>query len=123
MQVTKNFNSVSDNMACPCCNAFVYRKPFLDRVQYLRDIMAIPFNLDKRGGGFFRCRDYQQTHHPETKNSQHTLGNAMDIITLGWDGHVKWKFISEATKLGFSIGIYDSFFHIDYRDGKPVMWS
>ena len=120
MQLTKNFNSVTDNMACPCCGSLSYRQEFLDRVQILRDLLATPFYLDQKGGGFYRCRDYN-TEIGGAPSSQHLLGNAMDIYSLGWDGSKKWEFISEATKLRFSLGVYESFFHVDYRP-DPVMW-
>lgn len=121
MQVTKNFNSVSDFMQCPCCNSFSYDEESMDHIQILRDRMATPFYLTKSGGGFYRCRLYQESIGG-VKDSQHTLGKAMDILTHGWDGVVKWKFIKEASSLGFSIGVYEHFFHIDYRDGTPVLW-
>lgn len=107
-------------MQCPCCNAFDYKPAFIDRVQILRDLMQVPFYLDKKGGGFYRCRDYNASIGG-AKSSQHLLGNAMDVSSLGWDGHKKWEFISEATKLKLSVGIYNNFFHIDYRS-IPVMW-
>ena len=121
MQLTRNFNSVYDNMACPCCNGLVYEMPFLNRVQILRDLMAIPFHLDKKGGGFYRCRIYNDSIGG-AKNSQHLHGRAMDVSTHGWTGFQKWQFVHEATKLGLSIGIYDRWFHIDLRPGNPVVF-
>lgn len=123
LQISKNFHIVNDNMCCPCCNAIIYRDEFIAKVQTLRDRMAIPFYLSKKGGGFYRCPSYNESIGG-VKDSQHLLGNAMDILSLGWNGAVKWKFIKEATELGLSIGIYDnpSFFHVDDRDGKPVAW-
>lgn len=120
-QISQHFNSVTDNMQCPCCNAFIFEQAFINRVEVLRKLMNVPFNLDKRGGGFYRCRLYQESVGG-VKNSQHTLGNAMDVLNHGWDAHLKWKFIKEATALGLSIGIYSTFFHVDFRGGNPVTW-
>ena len=120
MQISKNFNSISDNMQCPCCNAFVYKEHFINRVQILRDLVGVPFSLTKKGGGFYRCSIYNESIGG-AKNSQHLLGNAMDVLTHGWSGDVKWEFIREATALKLSLGLYNSFFHIDYRS-SPVMW-
>lgn len=58
-----------------------------------------------------------------SKNSQHLLGNAADISTVGWTGADKYNFITCATDLGLSIGIYKTFFHVDCRNTTPVMWT
>lgn len=121
MRVSKNFDSVKDYMQCPCCNSFMFDEKAMARFQTLRDLMGTPFYLTKSGGGFYRCRIYQDSIGG-VSSSQHTLGKAMDVLTHGWNGAVKWKFIKEASNLGLSIGIYEHFFHIDYRDGSPVMW-
>lgn len=121
-QVSANFHVIQDNLACPCCNAMVYDQETMTRIQILRDLIDKPFHLDRRGGGFFRCRDYQRSKHPEVRNSQHTLGKAMDISSQGWDGVTKHFFVEQAMQLGFSVGVYEYFFHIDFRSGNPVLF-
>jgi len=109
-------------MSCPCCNSFKYDENFMRLVQELRDEMHTPFHLTKYGGGFFRCEKYQLENHPETPKSQHCKGKAMDVLTIGWDGQMRWRFLDLAMKKKFSIGIYRDFFHIDARDTVPVTW-
>lgn len=121
MQITANFNSVKDHMQCPCCNAFVYDKVFMKRVQILRDLMDTPFYLDRKGGGFYRCRYYNDSIGGAV-GSQHLHGRAMDISSHGWTGNDKWYFVRESQCLDFSVGIYPNFFHIDLRPGKPVVF-
>ena len=120
-QITANFNSVKDNMQCPCCNAFTYDEPFMKRIQILRDIIDIPMCLDASGGGFFRCGIYQKSIGG-VYNSQHTLGRAMDVLTHGWSGATKWFAVEQAIHLDMSIGIYSNFLHLDLRGGTPVLF-
>ena len=122
MQITANFNSIHDRMACPCCNGFMYDKTFMKRIQILRDVVDTPFVLDRRGGGFYRCTLYQKSINPSVVKSQHCLGKAMDIYSLGWAPSLKWYFVQEAMRLGMSVGVYKTFFHVDYRSGNPVLF-
>lgn len=121
-QITANFNSVKDFMHCPCgCNAFIYDKTFMKRIQILRDIVDLPFYLDQSGGSFYRCRLYQESIGG-VKNSQHLLGRAMDISTHGWGGSTRHFIIEQAMHLDLSMGIYSSFIHLDLRRGTPVLF-
>ena len=119
MQVTRNFHSERDHMRCPCCNAFEWSEPFMRRVQIVRDIVGLPFYLDPSGGGFYRCRFYNDSIGGAT-SSRHLYGSAMDVSKNGWSGAVKWIFEFEAMKIGLSIGRFDTYYHIDLRPGRPV---
>lgn len=107
-------------MHCPCCNSFDYNNDFIHRAQALRWIVQKPFVLDKRGGGFYRCRDYQMKNNPKHPDSMHLLGRAMDVSSIGWSAYDKALFVKNALNLGLSIGAYETFFHIDFRIGKQV---
>lgn len=91
----------------------------MKRVQILRDIIGLPFYLDPSGGGFYRCRFYNDSIGGAV-NSRHLHGCAIDISTRNWDGAIKWQVQFEAMKLGLSIGKFDTYFHLDMRLGKPV---
>lgn len=119
-QITTNFHVIHDNMACPCCGGFVYDKTFMRLIQVLRDIVGVPFRLSKTGGGFYRCRFYNDKLPGAAPSSQHLHGRAMDVLTDGWSDALKWRFISEATKLGMSFKRYDGWIHVDLRPGDPV---
>lgn len=121
--LSRNFNTVSDPLRCPCCGLLVWEPggrsgAFIRRVQIVRDIMGFPFYISE--GGFSRCSFYNDSLDGSAKDSQHLLGLAMDISRTGWSGATCWKFRFECMKLGLSIGTYDTFFHVDYRAGDPV---
>lgn len=120
MQLSENFNSISDKMHCPCCNAFQYSEVFIKRVQVLRYLLDVPFVLDRKGGGFFRCRIYND-QIGGAKDSRHLYGDAMDLSHLGWSGSDRHFFVEQAINLGMSVGIYSNFFHIDLRS-NPVLF-
>lgn len=121
MQLSENFNTISDNLICVHCGGFEYSNKFLRKLQLLRYLVDKPFRFSESGGGFYRCRDFNQKIGG-AENSQHLLGNAADILTHGWDGATKWLFVSQAMQLDLSIGVYPSWFHIDNRGGDPVFF-
>ena len=116
MQLSKNFTS--DEFKCPCCDGLEYNEAFINRLQVLRDIMSIPFIVTSG----YRCRIYNDSLSNSATNSRHLYGDAVDISSGGWDGRVKYKFVFEAMKLGFSVGIFPTYFHIDQRPSDPVLF-
>ena len=120
-QIAPSFNIVTDHLACPCCNAFEFKEKFWKRLQVLRDIMDKPFVTDKKGGGGYRCRIYNN-QIGGAKNSRHLYGDAIDISTHGWSGEEKRFLVELAIQFEFSIGIYKSWFHLDLRPENPVLF-
>lgn len=128
MQISKNFDADSDNMRCVCCSGLEVAESFIVRMQYLRDLCGWPFILNKQDG-FYRCALRNEVIGGALR-SRHLLGSAMDVLTYRWvDGHrehwpanKKWFYVSEAMKLGLSLGIYDNFIHTDLRRGEPVLF-
>jgi hypothetical protein len=45
----------------------------------------------------------------------------MDISSLGWSGNLKWQFVKWAQDFELSVIIYDRWFHVDLRDGYPIV--
>jgi len=82
--------------------------------------MNTPFVISEGGG--YRCRIYNDSLKNSASNSRHLYGSAFDISCKDWSGSIRWKFINEAMKLGFSIGQYSTFFHIDQRPGDPILF-
>lgn len=57
------------------------------------------------------------------KKSQHTLGNAVDVVQRGLTIQQRQDFIQAAIDNGFTaIGIYNTFTHVDIR-GAKVAWG
>jgi uncharacterized protein YcbK (DUF882 family) len=71
---------------------------------------------------FFRC----SVHNEKVggaPNSYHVKGYAVDIDTSGWTIAKETRFIKLAESVGFKgVGIYDSFIHLDLREG-PLTWG
>ena len=117
-KIRKNFTE--EEIRCPCCNAMpegeVFER-FMDLLQVLRDIMGIPFIVTSG----FRCRIHNDSLPNSAKDSRHLYGDAVDISRGGWTGQVLRKFVFEAFKLGFSVGLYPTYVHIDQRPvGKTL---
>ena len=113
----KNFKEKEFNMGGePCFNEM--NPSVIKSLETLRAYVNRPFTVTSS----FRDKEYNKTVGGG-KNSQHLLGNAIDISTAGWTGIEKYNFLTCATDLGLSIGIYKTFFHIDCRNSRPVMWT
>ena len=121
LQLTDNFHVDRDHMRCPCCQGLEVNFVFLRKAQILRTEVGVPFVLPLEGG-FYRCALYNSTLPNGAKDSRHLYGSAMDISRRDWDGTVRWKFLSWATKLGLSVGTFDTYYHIDLRSGSPVQF-
>ena len=117
-QITTNLRS--DEVACPCCQAVVFDRKFVEYLQILRDFMQLPFVYAE--GGFYRCRYYNDSLTNSSPNSKHLQGKAADIKTHDFTGVDKWKMVKFAQDLGMSIGIYSAHIHVDMRQGKPVVF-
>ena len=119
-QISEHFHIVKDNLACPCCNSW-QTSSFWERLQILRWLVDKSFNFCKKGGGGYRCRDYNSSLPNFAPNSMHLLSRAADISSHGWSGVDKHFFVSQAFNLGFSVGVYDNWFHVDDRS-YPVLF-
>lgn len=114
--ITKNLSS--NEVKCPCCDAVVFDREFVDKLQILRDLMQKSFLYSK--GGFYRCRMYNDSLNNSSKRSQHLMGKACDITTHEWTATDRWKLVKHAVGLGFSVGVYSAHIHLDLRLGLPV---
>lgn len=90
---------------------------FIYKLQKLRTVLGIPFIISSG----FRSPEYNAIKGGAS-SSLHLLGQAVDIDHTRWDGATKHRFISAASALGFSIGIYPKHFHIDNRMSERVLW-
>lgn len=112
----KHFKEEEFNMGgVPCFDKM--NPNLIHELDLLRGYVNIPFKITSS----YRDEEYNRSVGGGD-NSQHLLGNAIDISTIGWTGVNKHEFLSRATEMNLSIGIYDTFFHIDYRNSRPVIW-
>ena len=124
IKLTENFNS--NELDCKCndsdCTETRIDLSLLNLLQYLRDSMG-RINITSA----FRC----ETHNERvggSKNSQHKLGTAADIVPLESDITLK-EFQQEVRRLHklsgelpMGLGLYNTFTHIDTRPGK-AFWD
>lgn len=90
---------------------------FITKLQRLRTTCGWQFVI-KSG---YRTAAYNKKLGGED-NSYHVQGMAADISHKGWTGIQRYKFVSAALSLGFSVGVYDAHFHVDNRMEPRVLW-
>ena len=111
---TKDF-SIKE-LSCPCCGAYAMQKPFLDKLQELRDLYSRPMIITSG----YRCERHNAAVKGE-KDSQHLYGNAVDIHCI--DSAERFLLVRLAYQVGFrGFGTDAAFLHIDLRQGLERMW-
>lgn len=108
-----------DEFWSPDTNTAKMSHEFIYKLQKLRTVVEVPFLIGPGGG--FRTREYN-SRMGGAEDSMHCHGIAADIDHTRWDGATRFKFISAACALGFSVGIYPKHFHVDTRMGTKVLW-
>lgn len=108
-----------DEFWSPDTNAAKMNAEFIYKLQKLRTIVGVPFHIGPGGG--FRTAEYNEKIKG-ADDSKHKEGIAADIDHTRWDGATRFKFISAACALGFSVGIYPKHFHVDNRLDTKVLW-
>jgi len=96
-------------LRCKCCGRLILHKDFLPRLINIRTEYAKPM--------YVNCCDRCPAHNVEVggaKKSFHMKGMAIDIRNPK-NLTDKYNLISLFIKNGWSIGIYDTFFHTDIR--------
>jgi uncharacterized protein YcbK (DUF882 family) len=93
------------NLMCPT---------FLNKLDQLRDLVREPLIITSS----YRSEEYNKAIGGSPK-SQHLIGNAVDLSCT--NSTLRHKIVMEATSLGLSVGINDTFVHVDNRD-KPILF-
>ena len=112
--VTPNFSKAE--LSCPCCGGFWPSPILLTKLQSIRDQLQHPLVISSA----CRC----QTHNKEvggSDNSYHQRGEAVDIVTTGWNGEKKFRLVGAAISADVGgIGLYKGHVHLDI--GAPRLW-
>lgn len=106
-----------DEFYSPDTKAAKMQAEFIYKLQKLRTVVGVAFVISSG----YRSPEYNAIIGGGS-SSMHLLGQAVDIDHQAWNGATKFKFISAASALGFSIGIYKKHFHIDNRMTERVLW-
>lgn len=113
-RLAKNF--YRDEFECKCgCGFDTVDTTLVQGLQRLRDIMQAPVRVNSG----CRCTTHNDSLKGSSPKSQHLLGKAADIRVDGYtpeDVADFAKILSEFANSG--IGIYDTFTHLDVRDGR-----
>jgi uncharacterized protein YcbK (DUF882 family) len=111
---TAHFNI--GEFACKHCGEVKLDRELLAVLQLVR----IHFNSPVSITSGYRCEIHNR-NVGGAKNSQHKLGTAADIVVNGIEPSEVHHFIDSIFPNSYGLGYYDSFTHIDVRDGK-VRW-
>ena len=116
MRIKLSANFYRDEFACRCgCGFDTVDATLVHGLQRLRDIMQVPIRVNSG----CRCKAHNDSLPDSSPKSQHLLGKAADIRMDGYTPEEVADFakiLSEFANSG--IGLYDTFTHLDVRDGK-----
>jgi uncharacterized protein YcbK (DUF882 family) len=110
-------NFFEDEFYSPDTKTAKMEPEFIYKLQKLRNVVDVNFVISSG----YRTEAYNAILGGASE-SYHCKGIAADIDHQGWNGEIKFKFVSAASALGFSIGIYDKHFHVDTRLGPKILW-
>jgi uncharacterized protein YcbK (DUF882 family) len=103
--------------ACKCgCGFDTVDTELLDVVENLRLYYGVPV----RSNSACRCYAHNKAVGG-SKNSQHLIGRADDVVVEGISPALVYKYLDEKYPDTYGIGFYNSFTHIDTRD-KKARW-
>jgi zinc D-Ala-D-Ala carboxypeptidase len=112
--LSKNFSSSEFECHCGCgFNAVDMR--LIEALQALRDLLGVPLNI----GSGCRC-DIHNANIGGEVESQHLTGKAADVNCFEYKPQLIARLAANipAFRAG-GIGIYNTFVHVDVRDGGP----
>ena len=114
--LTKHF-SIKE-FECKCCNKQVMNQDFMITLELLREELEIPMIVTSG----YRCERHNKAVGGSSR-SQHLIGRAADISTVGMTSDILYTLISSAIDWDFrGIGIGRNFIHIDNRKRGKKLW-
>ena len=117
MQLSKHFSS--EEFACKCGCGYDNMSPKLIQVlEELREVYNAPITINSG----CRCEKWN-IHEKGTKDSQHLLGTAADIVVKGVSPYKIYQYLNSKYKNKYGIGLYSTWVHIDVREGNAARWS
>jgi uncharacterized protein YcbK (DUF882 family) len=119
-KLSENFDS--DEFKCHCCGKLPeggMNPKLIELLQAIREKLGKSITIMSG----YRCESHNQVCGG-AKHSQHVLGNAADIKVAGMDAHKVHEYIaSHFNQRAKGLGKYNTFTHIDVRDGTNAKWE
>ena len=114
--ISKNFKR--EEFACKCgCGFDTVDVKLMEVLQWLRYVLDAPITITSG----CRCSDHNNKIGG-SKLSQHKLGRAADIKT-GYKPQYVADILNEMYEDEISIGVYDTFVHVDTRTDGGKRWG
>lgn len=128
MRLSKNFTETE--LKCSKSGVVQFHDGFIDDLQELRDLYGRPIVINSG----CRSKAYQAELNPKAPNSYHVYdinhggrNGALAVDVKMTDSANRWDLIACAVELGWSIGVYKNFLHLDRRcilgHGRIVFWG
>lgn len=92
----------------------VLNKALIDLLEKIR----MHYNLPVKINSGYRTVSYNSSIKNASPKSQHTLGNAADIVVKGVSPAKVYAWLNSTYPNSLGLGIYNSFVHVDVREGK-----
>lgn len=116
MMISDNFSR--KEFACKCgCGFDTVDSELLKILQWLREEVNVPVTITSG----CRCVKHNKLIGG-VYGSQHTLGRATDIQVYGYKPGYIYGLLDVAFRDKISLGLYDSFVHIDTRTDSGRRW-
>jgi uncharacterized protein YcbK (DUF882 family) len=101
--------------ACPCgCGFNTVDAELIAILEAARAHFMVPITINSG----CRCEKHNQTLPNSARSSQHLRGKAADIRVAGWAPDLVADYLEQIYPNSYGIGRYNTFTHIDVRDGK-----
>jgi len=113
--LSKNFSRWE--FECSCCGALEISTKLINALQHLRDEVRLPIHINSG----YRCKKHNARlvkTRGAAKHSYHLKGLAADLVILNrMPQDMFWDALKIDEFRHGGIGVYDSFIHVDVRDG------
>lgn len=113
--MSKYFHDLEFLACTPSCNISQMDSAFLKELDSLRELCGFPLVINCA----YRSPEWDISRG-RSGRSYHTLGRAVDIKCL--DSVQRATIVLEALRLGFSVGVYPRFVHVDNRSASQVLF-
>jgi hypothetical protein len=114
VKLSANFHLSEYECRCSKCSETLVDLDHVAKLQQLREDLASPIKITSG----YRCPDHNAAVGG-AKLSQHKLGTATDIQVKGMDPSE----VQDACEHFKGLGRYDTFTHIDSRNGDKARWD